>query len=336
MTLKYSYSASPVFAGLVDYLKMNATTLGGSGYDQGRSGFSLLFFELADFLKDDALENLASDLLMQALLTQTRNISFDKGLSGIGYVLEYLIQNRLVDARFDELFAAQTELVVSELERIMKEDLSKCLSQVRTLRFLLGSGNGEYISLAISYLDVLQERINEVFQQILSRDRIYDLDLLANVWNCLLYIISLLKDYPIRKDVLKNYGHLYRSGMFKYDFETRYWFQILGMEERWMETPADLSGRILWEQRMSDVFLSGLREHSHFLVIHGHDSLLEGLEQKLLVGDKDKMEKELERIVPGKTKKLSLRNGIPRLVLSLIYMNSEPSVRKRLWPILMD
>jgi len=336
MTLKHSYSASPVFAGLVDYLKMNATTLGGSGYDQGRSGFSLLFFELADFLKDDALENLASELLMQALLTQTRNISFDKGLSGIGYVLEYLIQNRLVDARFDELFAAQTELVVSELERIMKEDLSKCLSQVRTLRFLLGSGNGEYISLAISYLDVLQERINEVFQQILSRDRIYDLDLLANVWNCLLYTISLLKDYPIRQDVLKNYGHLYRSGMLKYDFETRYWFQVLGMEERWMETPADLSGRILWEQRMADVFLSGLREHSHFLVIHGHNSLLEGLGQKLLVGDKDKMEKELERIVPGKTKKLSLRNGIPRLVLSLIYMNSEPSVRKRLWPVLMD
>ena len=37
MTQKHSYSASPVFAGLVDYLKMNATTLGGSGYDQGRS-----------------------------------------------------------------------------------------------------------------------------------------------------------------------------------------------------------------------------------------------------------------------------------------------------------
>ncbi len=68
MKPKYSYSASPVFAGLVDYLKMNATTLGGSGYDQGRSGFSLLFFELADFLNDAALEDLASDLLMQVLL----------------------------------------------------------------------------------------------------------------------------------------------------------------------------------------------------------------------------------------------------------------------------
>lgn len=336
MKPKYSYSASPVFAGLVDYLKMNATTLGGSGYDQGRSGFSLLFFELADFLNDTALEDLASDLLMQALLTKTQNISFDKGLSGIGYVLEYLIQNHLVDASSDELFAVQAELVVSELERIMKEDQSKCLAQIRTLRFLLGSGKREHISLAFSFLNVLQERINEFFLQILSKEKLYDLDLLANVWNSLLYSISLLKDYPIRKDILENYGRLYRSGILKYNCETQYWFQVLGIEERWVDAPADFSGRILWEQRMASVFLSGLKGQSHFLVMHGYNSLLEGLEQKLLVGDKEKMEKELERIVPGKTKKLSLRNGIPRLVLSLIYMNSEPSVRKRLWPVLMD
>lgn len=107
---------------LVDYLLLNAYSVNSSGLYNGKAGISLCLFEIARFLQDDYIENHAFELLQQSLLTRSEDIGFENGLSGVGYVLTYLIKNKFIDADFDELFGLQLKKIEKYIE---KSDISE-------------------------------------------------------------------------------------------------------------------------------------------------------------------------------------------------------------------
>ncbi|MDO5572260.1 MAG: lanthionine synthetase LanC family protein [Bacteroidales bacterium] len=89
---------------LVDNILLNAYSVTSSGLYNGKTGMALALFEAARYFDDEYIESQAYGLIEEALLSKTNDISFESGLSGIGYVLLYLIDNEFIDADFDELF----------------------------------------------------------------------------------------------------------------------------------------------------------------------------------------------------------------------------------------
>ena len=85
---------------LVDYLLLNAYSVNSSGLYNGKAGISLCLFEMSRFLQDEYIEEQAFELLKEFLLTKNEDIGFENGLSGVGYVLLYLIQKDFVGGTF--------------------------------------------------------------------------------------------------------------------------------------------------------------------------------------------------------------------------------------------
>ena len=89
---------------LVDYISLNACSVNSSGLYNGKSGISLALFETAKCLQDTEIEDKAFSLFQESLIRKTNDYGFENGMSGIGYVLIYLITNKLIDADFEDLF----------------------------------------------------------------------------------------------------------------------------------------------------------------------------------------------------------------------------------------
>lgn len=101
-----------------DYLLLNVHSVSSVGLYNGKSGMSLCLFELSQYLHDGTLEDKAFELLQESLALSSKKdrIDFEAGLSGIGFVLLYLIQNQLIDADYEELFGEQSRKIVSRLQ----------------------------------------------------------------------------------------------------------------------------------------------------------------------------------------------------------------------------
>lgn len=79
---------------------------------------ALALFEVSRYLQDEYIEEQAFDLLQEALLSKSEDISFENGLSGIGYVLIYLLENKFIEGDFEELFESKLEKIFVKLEKI--------------------------------------------------------------------------------------------------------------------------------------------------------------------------------------------------------------------------
>lgn len=102
---------------LVDYLLLNAYSVNSSGLYNGKAGVSLCLYEIARSLKDEYIESQALEILKESLLTKNEDIGFENGLSGIGYVLLYLIRNKFIEADFEDLFGFQQRKIEKYIER---------------------------------------------------------------------------------------------------------------------------------------------------------------------------------------------------------------------------
>ena len=101
-----------------DYLILNGYSVKSTGLYNGKTGISLCLFELAHYLKDGEIEKHAFELLQESLIlsSKKKDISFKNGLSGVGFVLLYLIKNQLIDADFEELFEDCTNNILNHIE----------------------------------------------------------------------------------------------------------------------------------------------------------------------------------------------------------------------------
>lgn len=119
----------------IDELLLNIGSVNSSGLYNGKAGVALALFEAARFLQDEEIEDEAFSLFQEALIRNKNNYSFENGLSGIGYILIYLITNKFIDADFDEIFKEQCEMIIKDFESIDKYP-DKLLPSLNIIYFL--------------------------------------------------------------------------------------------------------------------------------------------------------------------------------------------------------
>lgn len=123
MSLRYKYFlehqliSEEIVRKISDYLLINGVSVASSGLMGGKAGICLSLFELSRMLNDSILEDHAYNLLQEALVSKNENTDFANGLAGIGYALMYLIENKFVDADFDELFGENHKKIVDALDK---------------------------------------------------------------------------------------------------------------------------------------------------------------------------------------------------------------------------
>lgn len=101
---------------LIDYLLLNATATQVPGLYNGKSGVALTLFEASQILHDEYLEEQAVNLLQEALVTSCEDISFENGITGIGYVLLFLIKNKFIECDFDEIFKSKHLYILNAIK----------------------------------------------------------------------------------------------------------------------------------------------------------------------------------------------------------------------------
>lgn len=130
---------------LASHLHSNAVNINSSGLYAGKAGVALALFEAAHFLRDNEMEDVAFALLQEALISNTDDIGFENGLSGVGFALTYLIRHGLIDADFDEVFGNQYMAIAKGLNNIEKnpDELLRASKTIYFLSSLQGIGKND-------------------------------------------------------------------------------------------------------------------------------------------------------------------------------------------------
>lgn len=120
---------------LVENILINAYSITSPGLYNGKAGIALALFEAAKYLNDENIEDKAFELFQEALIRSKNDYSFENGLSGIGYALIYLINNKFIDADFNDIFSEQSEKIIKEFENIDKYP-NRILCSLKIIYFL--------------------------------------------------------------------------------------------------------------------------------------------------------------------------------------------------------
>ncbi|MFI3315360.1 MAG: hypothetical protein R3Y04_06810 [Rikenellaceae bacterium] len=96
------------------FLAINGSGTHNCGF-AGKGSACLSLFELSREFNDSKFEDYAFKLLQESLLTNNKSVSFLAGLTGVGYTLCYLINNRFISDDFEEFFDSKHELIINSL-----------------------------------------------------------------------------------------------------------------------------------------------------------------------------------------------------------------------------
>ena len=153
---------------LCDYILLNAYSVNSTGLYNGKAGFALCLFDVAYKLHDEYLEEQAYELLQEALLSRNEDISFENGLSGIGYVLLYLMRQQYVEADFEEVFGTILNRIV---EKATKEQVAVtvCIRMICFFQDLSRHGIYQAERLLYTFLKVATRWIEQLFTRTNNR-----------------------------------------------------------------------------------------------------------------------------------------------------------------------
>lgn len=141
---------------IADYILLNACSVDSSGFYNGKAGIVVTLYETSRYLQCEYLEEQAFALLQETLLAKTDDISFENGLSGIGYVLLYLIKEKFIIGNFEELFDKNHLKIAKGLETVVKQGnpyfASSFLTSIYYLRRYNEEATGQNNKQSISHL----------------------------------------------------------------------------------------------------------------------------------------------------------------------------------------
>lgn len=109
-----------------NYLILNSSCMKNLGLFNGKMGVVLFFMHYARFSKNDYYHDFASILLDEIFedISSVISIHFGDGLTGIGWGIEYLVQNELVEGNTLEILEdIDLRLYEYNLERIVDKSL---------------------------------------------------------------------------------------------------------------------------------------------------------------------------------------------------------------------
>lgn len=125
-----------LYQNLITNLLLNGHFIKNTGLMHGKTGLTILFYHLAKTSGNPAFENFANELVddISTNLTNQMPADFENGLAGIGWGMEYLIQNGFLEADADE--------VLEEFDKqIFRKFLENTPANIGLLNGLLGTGH---------------------------------------------------------------------------------------------------------------------------------------------------------------------------------------------------
>lgn len=302
---------------LVDHILLNSCSVASSGYYNGKAGMALALFEAARYLQDEYIEEQAFNLLKEALLSKTDDITFENGLSGIGYVLLYLIENHFIEANFDELYSEQFEKIIMDLKKIEQQPI-QLLMLTRITHFLVSakkirSHDKRIYEIVRSTFEanelylVIQFSNFENINYVNNKNQVIDAfeKYLIAVYNC--------KYYENLQVVLSNYAKLYRNGRIMSSIKVAYYLEKLDICRQYEDVVENNSLSLT----LKDLYTISLKNCIDIEKLTDNNTVL----NQLLVGTNEKLEKRILQLIPPDTFKYSYEQGISRLLIYLTNKN---------------
>jgi hypothetical protein len=305
---------------LIDYTLLNACSINSSGLYNGKAGIALALFEAARYLQDEYIEEQAFDLLQEALVNKTEDISFESGLSGIGYVLLYLIENEFIEADFDELFEEQLEKILAGFEKL-KENPDVLLNSIRMSYFLT----------SVQSFHKVNNRMDKSIKSIFEANELYlaiqffdfkDIDYINNKSTVLerleiyLQMVHKCRYADYSRVVLDDYAELYRSGRIMSSSKVAYYLGKIDTEGKYKDV---IEGN-RWYSDFNNVQTLTLRDRIDLSHLSGDTKALQEIISVENVGN---LQKVILQTIPKPALVAGYEQGISRL---LIYLTSNKSI----------
>ena len=207
-----------------------------AGLYNGKAGLALTLLMTAKYLNDEHIGEIAYHLLKESLVIQTNDISFENGLSGIGYVLLYLIEKEYMEADIEDIFGTQYEEIIRSFDNIDNYP-DKLIKYLSTVYFLTKFG----------HIKKEDKRIQEVIKKIFVRierfltvqfEHLSDINYLNNkltilhIFNDYLKLIDYSCTYHVSASLLGIYTSLYQKGRIMSSLEMGYYLRKISIRNQ--------------------------------------------------------------------------------------------------------
>lgn len=125
---------------ITNALMINSGKVTELGLGNGKGGLVLYFYHLSRVTGNKVYEQFAKSLLDDIIesLSLTNGFNFTDGITGIGWLVEYLIQHKFVEADADE--------ILEELDEVIKKQL---INEANDIEFLISTAH--YLIARIEY-----------------------------------------------------------------------------------------------------------------------------------------------------------------------------------------
>ena len=257
---------------IANSILLNSSSIEASGLYNGKSGVSIALFEASKYLQDDNLEDVAFSMIKESIIAENNDISFENGLSGIGYALIHLIEGGFLEADYNELFGNQHKNILRLIELLAKNeiDLSNYVKVVFYIKRYERFFDGD--SYSLSAIDKLLKASEHsvlsslsVFSDVFnSSDKNQIIQKVENF----LFVVSYSQNYSYARTVVEVYLQLYEQGRIKSSLFL--WMQLREIAEKLHMRDVEKQSR-----RKVD-FTSGIL-NSHLLSFRDKVSILHNL-----------------------------------------------------------
>ena len=329
---------------LVDYLLLNAYSVNSSGLYNGKAGISLCLFEMSRFLQDEYIEEQAFELLKESLLTKNEDIGFENGLSGIGYVLLYLIQNKFIEADFEDLFGHHQKRIEEYIGRLNTTEINKenfvrhNLKIIFFLDLLLSHGNKyqQMAELHVLFSDTANQLLRKYASVIENRQNISLKPEYITLFEIYLKASNVCRNFQSSSDTIKTYSRLFSKNKFVSNFIIGYYLENIAAYNNDIQLK-DTAGvnRTLALKNLYPETMS-LTQRIEFLYLLRQDEDLYKKPIELLEKDlfhnirQSDFERNLSFAIGTNCFITGYQSGIARFLLYWVFCNLDKNIRKRI------
>lgn len=102
---------------IINSLLLNASFIDNLGLMHGKMGIAIYFFHLARETKNQIYEDYAGELIDEIYdeINIDTSCDFENGLAGIGWGIEYLVQNKFIDANTNDVLDEFDNRIINEM-----------------------------------------------------------------------------------------------------------------------------------------------------------------------------------------------------------------------------
>ncbi len=185
---------------LINTLLLKSNFINNLGLLHGKMGISICFFNLYRHTKKRIYKDFAEELIVEVYeeISDDITVDFANGLAGIGWGVEYLVQNKFVDANTDDVLKEIDKRVISNMNINSHQNLSLQNGILGIAAYLLKRNQN---------INILNgNRANHIQQGIINIIEKLDILLQKDVINKILLSNSSENTFPYNKEACETFN----------------------------------------------------------------------------------------------------------------------------------